>query len=125
MPLAVDTSGRLYDDFIRLFLLYVHREEFALDHELSEESDQFRFLHTTCLTNLKGSVGLIMSKTTDMWISIPLHLSSLSLIPILLVDDSAVLDLVVPLPLHRPPKKKTSTTYPKRPPLQISSLPVH
>ena len=29
MSLVVDTSGRLYDDFIRLFFLYPHRETSA------------------------------------------------------------------------------------------------
>ena len=68
-----------YDEFIRLFFLHSHREESALGHELPEESDQFRFLRTVCLTNLKGSVGLIIVKTR---ISIPLDPSSRSLIPL-------------------------------------------
>jgi hypothetical protein len=62
MPLAVDTSGRPYDDFIRLFFLHVHREASSLANELSEESDQFRFLRAACLANLKGSVGSILTK---------------------------------------------------------------
>jgi hypothetical protein len=62
LSLAVDTSGRLYDDFIRLFFFHPHRETSDLVNELPEESDQFRFLHTTCLANLKGSVGLILPK---------------------------------------------------------------
>ena len=44
LPLAVDTTDRLYDDFIRLFFLLVHRETSALTNELPEESDQFRLL---------------------------------------------------------------------------------
>ena len=32
---------------------------------------QFRFLHTFYLTNLKDSVGLILSKSSDMRVSIP------------------------------------------------------
>jgi hypothetical protein len=44
--------------------------------------DQFRFLRTACLANLKGSVGLILAKASDMRISIPLHLSSRSFIPL-------------------------------------------
>ena len=50
--------------------------------ELSEESDQFRLLHTSCLTNLMGSVGLILTKTSVMRISIPLDLSSRSFVPL-------------------------------------------
>ena len=42
MPLTVDTSGRIYDDFIRLQFLIAHRETSALVNELLEESDQFR-----------------------------------------------------------------------------------
>jgi hypothetical protein len=35
MPVAVDTSGRIYDDFIRLLLfLHSHREEWVLSNEL-------------------------------------------------------------------------------------------
>ena len=59
MPVAVDTSGRVYDDFNRLLFLYAHREASALANELPEVSDQFRFLRAACLANLKGSVGLI------------------------------------------------------------------
>ena len=39
LPLAVDTSGRLYDDFIRLLFLHAHREASAFANELPEESD--------------------------------------------------------------------------------------
>ena len=78
----VDTSGRLYDDFIRLLFLHAHREASALANELPEESDQFRFLRAACLANLKGSVGLILAKTSVMRISIPLDLSSRSFIPL-------------------------------------------
>ncbi len=35
-------------------------------------------------------------------------------------NDSAILALVSLLPLPRPPKKKTSTTYPKRLPIKTS-----
>jgi hypothetical protein len=44
MPVAVDTSGRIYDDFSRLLFLHAHREASALANELQEESEQFRFL---------------------------------------------------------------------------------
>ena len=82
IPLAVDTTGRLYDEFIRLLFLHAHREASALANELPEESDQFRFLRASCFANLKGTVGLIMSKASVMRISIPLDLSSRSSIPL-------------------------------------------
>ena len=82
MPVAVDTSGRIYDDFSRLLFLHAHREASALANELPEESDQFRFLRAACFANFKGSVGLILSKTSDMRISIPLDLSSRPFIPL-------------------------------------------
>ena len=84
VPLAVDTTGSLYDDFIRFLFLYVHREVSVLTNELLEESvsDQFRFIRSVCFVNLKGTVGLIMVKASTMWISIPLDLSSRSFIPL-------------------------------------------
>ena len=81
MPVAVDTGVRIYDDFSRLLFLHAHRESSALTNELPEESDQFRFLRAACLANIKGSVGLILSKASAMRISIPLDLSSRSFIP--------------------------------------------
>jgi hypothetical protein len=66
IPLAVDTTGRMYDEFIRLLVLHSHRETSALTNELSEESDQFLFLHVSCFANLKGAVGLIMAKASTM-----------------------------------------------------------
>ncbi len=42
------------------FLLFSSYLQTALDNELSEESNPFRFLRPTCLTNLKGSLGLIL-----------------------------------------------------------------
>jgi hypothetical protein len=64
------------------YFLYPHRESSVLSKELPEESDQFRFLRVSCLTNLKGSVGLILTKSSDMRISIPFDLSSRSFIPL-------------------------------------------
>ena len=72
----------IYDDFSRLLLLHAHREASALANELPEESDQFLFLRATSLTNLKGSVGLILTKPSVMRISIPLDLSSRPFIPL-------------------------------------------
>ena len=68
----------MYDEFIHLLFLHAHREVSALPNELPEESDQFRFLCVSCFVNLKGVVGLIMTKTSAMRISIPLDLSSRS-----------------------------------------------
>jgi hypothetical protein len=76
IPLVVDTTGRMYDEFIRLLFLRTHRESSVLTGELPEESDQFRFLHTSCFANLKGEVGLILAKASAMRIGIPLDLSS-------------------------------------------------
>jgi hypothetical protein len=42
----------------------------------------FRSLRAACLTNLKGSVGLILVKASDVRISIPLDLSSRPFIPL-------------------------------------------
>ena len=82
MPVAVDTSDRVYDDFNRLLFLHAHRGASALANELLKESDQFHFLRATCLANLKGSVGLILAKASAMRILIPLDLSSRSFIPL-------------------------------------------
>ena len=62
--------------------LYAHRETSALANELPEESDQFRFLRAACLPNIKGSLGLILAKVSDMRISIPFDLLSRSFIPL-------------------------------------------
>ena len=82
IPLAVDTTGRMYDEFICLLFLHVHREVSDLTNELSEESDKFLFLHNSCFDNLKGVIGLIMVKGSDIRISIPLDISSRSFIPL-------------------------------------------
>ena len=83
MSVTVDTSGRIYDDCIsRLLFWHTHREASTLTNELPEVSDQFRFLHSVCLDNFKGSLGLILTKASSMRISIPLDLSSRSCIPL-------------------------------------------
>ena len=51
IPLPVDTTGRMYDEFIRLLFLHDHREVSTLDKELTEESDKFRFLRPSCFAN--------------------------------------------------------------------------
>jgi hypothetical protein len=76
MPVPVDTSDRIYDDFLRLLFLHAHREASVLTNDILEESGLFRFLRAACLANLKGSVSLILAKASAMRISIPLDLSS-------------------------------------------------
>jgi hypothetical protein len=66
LPIAVSTSGRVYEDFARLFFLHAHREASILAGELPEESEQFRFLRASRLANLKGSVGLILAKAKPL-----------------------------------------------------------
>jgi hypothetical protein len=51
IPVTVDTSGRVYDDFSRLLFLHSHREASDLVNEIPEESEKFRFLRTTCYAN--------------------------------------------------------------------------
>jgi hypothetical protein len=72
LPVAVDMSVCIYDDFSRLLFLYVHREVSTLVNEIPEKSGQFRFLHGGCLANIKGSVWSILAKASVMRISIPL-----------------------------------------------------
>ena len=81
MPVAVDTSDHIHDDFLRLLFLHAHREASTLANDIPEESGHFRFLRAACLANIKGSVGLILAKTSDVRIPIPLDLSSRSFIP--------------------------------------------
>ncbi len=47
IPLTVDTSDHISDDFNRLLFFHTHREVSVLVNKLPEESDQFRFLRTT------------------------------------------------------------------------------
>ena len=82
MPVAVDTSDRIYDDFLRLIFLHAHREASALANDIPEESGHFRFLRGSCLANIKASVGLILAKASTMRISIPFDLLSRPFIPL-------------------------------------------
>jgi hypothetical protein len=82
LPIAVSTSGRVYEDFARLLFLHANREPSILAGELPEESEQFRFWRTSHLFNLKGSVGLILVKTSVMWVTIPIDLSTCPFIPL-------------------------------------------
>jgi hypothetical protein len=70
------------EDFSRLFFLHAHREGSILSGELPEESEQFRFLRASRLANLKGSVGLILDKSSTMWVTISVDLSTRSSIPL-------------------------------------------
>ena len=65
-----------------MLFLHVHREASILAGELPEESEQFRFLRASHLANLKDSVGLILAKTSAMWVTIPIDLSTRSFIPL-------------------------------------------
>ena len=64
MPVAVDTLGLIYDDFLRLLFLHAHREASVLANDIPEESGHFRFLRAACLSNIKESVGLILTKAS-------------------------------------------------------------
>jgi hypothetical protein len=72
LPVVVDTTGHIYDDFSRLLFLHTNREPSDLDNEITEESDQFRFLRPSYHDNIKGSVGLILVKVSTMRIYIPI-----------------------------------------------------
>jgi hypothetical protein len=43
LSVTVSTSGRVYDNFTRLFFWHTHREASILSGELPEEFEQFRF----------------------------------------------------------------------------------
>ena len=53
LTITVNTSGRVYEDFPRLFFLHVYREVSILTGELPEESEQFRFFRVSRLCNLR------------------------------------------------------------------------
>jgi hypothetical protein len=82
LPITVSTSGRVYEDFARLIFLHAHREASILAGEFPEESEQFLFLRVSHLANLKVSVGLILVKSSVMWVTIPIDLSTRSFIPL-------------------------------------------
>jgi hypothetical protein len=113
LPVVVDTTGRLHDDFSRLLFLHVHRETSTLTNEPPEELDQFHFLREDSYTNIKGSVGLILTKSSDMRISIPLDLSLRSFILLSsFIRSRHPLPLLVPslvfTPEHGTGTKKTN-----------------
>ena len=67
MPVAVNTSGRVYDDFLRLIFLHTHRETSVLSNDIPEESGHFRFLHGTCLVNIKSSRPFSLPCARPKW----------------------------------------------------------
>ncbi len=82
LPIDVNTSGRVYEDFTRLIFFHAHREGSILAGELPEEFEQFRFLRASRWVNLKGFVGLILAKVSAMRVTIPIDLSTWSFIPL-------------------------------------------
>ncbi len=82
LPAEVDTTGRLYDDFSRSLFLHAYCEASTLANEIPEEPGQFRFSRAVFYVNIKGSVGLILAKASEMRISIPLDLSSRPFTPL-------------------------------------------
>jgi hypothetical protein len=65
-----------------MLILHTNREASDLTGELPEESAQFRFIRTVCLTNLKVSIGLMLAQVSVMRVTIPLDLSTRSFIPL-------------------------------------------
>ena len=58
------TSVRINEKTLVFAFLHANREVCVLVGELPGESDQFRFIRSVCLDNLKGSLGLMLSKDT-------------------------------------------------------------
>ena len=87
------------------FFILINREVSTLDNELPEESDQLRFLRASCLSNLMGSVGLILSKVSDIRISIPIDLLSRLFIPLpCFIRSSRPTPFLVPSLVLFPPR---------------------
>ncbi len=57
MPVAVDTTDRIYEDFSRLLFLHAHSEVSALANELPEESENLDFFAQLALLILRGQWG--------------------------------------------------------------------
>ncbi len=77
IPLAVDTTGRMYDEFIRILFFHAHCEGSFWIMNCQRNRTSF-----DSFTNLKGVVGLIMTKSSDIRISIHVDLSSRSFVPL-------------------------------------------
>jgi hypothetical protein len=111
LPVAVDTSGRIYEDFSRLLYVHANREASVLANEIPEESDQFRFLRAACYANIKESVGLILAKASARRISIPLDLSSRPFIPLpCFIRSRRPLPLLAPS-LVFPPRRSAKAAH--------------
>jgi hypothetical protein len=82
LPVVVNTTGHIYDDFSRLLFLHVNRETSVLANEIPEKSGQFRLFRPDCYVNIKVSVGLILTKVSVIRISVPIDLSSWPFIPL-------------------------------------------
>ncbi len=50
MPVAVDTSGRIFDDFLRLLFLHPDREASVLPNDIPGGIGHFRFLRAACFS---------------------------------------------------------------------------
>ncbi len=72
--------SRINEEFLCLLFLNDNRETSPWAGELSEESDQFRFIRPDCFPNLKGSIGLMLAKVSR--VIIPLDLSTWTFIPL-------------------------------------------
>jgi hypothetical protein len=57
MPVAADTSDRIYDDFLRLLFLHAHREASAVANDIPEESVTSVFFALLVLLILRGQWG--------------------------------------------------------------------
>jgi hypothetical protein len=66
----------------QLLFLHAHRKASILAGELPEESEQFRFLRASRLSNLQVSVGLIPVKSSGTRVTIPIDLSTSPFIPL-------------------------------------------
>ena len=64
MTVTASTSGRINEEFLRLLFMHAHRDDSVWAGELPGESAQFRFIRAACLTNLKGSIGLMLTKAS-------------------------------------------------------------
>ena len=64
MTVVASTSGRINEEFFLLLFFHDHRDPSSLSGELPEESAQFRFIRSSCLDNLKGSIGLMLPKVS-------------------------------------------------------------
>jgi hypothetical protein len=77
MPALASTSGRLHSEFVRLLFLQAHRETdrfFAASGVQSAQfdRDQFHFLRTAFLTELKSKVGLALPKAAALRVNLNL-----------------------------------------------------